>query len=89
MLCTCTRTSYQATHVRYACTWYGTSKAAGQDSKMIEGGEREMAEKHAVSRTGCISKHQELVKEVSEDQSTIIDALHKAPNSSILSSQVC
>ena len=37
--------------------------------------EREMAEKHAVSRPGCISKHQKLVRQVSEDQSTmIIDA---------------
>ena len=49
--------------------------------------EREMAEKHAVSRPGCISKHQELVRQVSEGQSTmIIDALHKALSSSILSS---
>ena len=38
-----------------------------------------MAEKHAVSRPGYISKHQELVRQVKEGQSTmIIDALHKA-----------
>ena len=58
-----------------------------------KGREREMAEKHAVSRPGCISKDQELVRQVSEGQSTmIIDALHKALSSSILSShrlQVC
>ena len=55
-----------------------------------EGREREMTEKHAVSRPGCISKHQELVRQVSEDQSTmIIDALYKARSSSILSSQLC
>ena len=32
--------------------------------------EREMAEKHTMSRPGCISKHQELVRQVSEDRST-------------------
>ena len=52
-----------------------------------EGREREMAEKHIVSQPGCISKYQELVRQVSEDQSTmIVDALHKALSSSILSS---
>ena len=35
--------------------------------------EREMAEKNAVSRPGCISKHQDLVRRVSEDQSTMIN----------------
>ena len=34
-----------------------------------EGSEREMAEKHTVSRPGCISKHQELMRQVSEGQS--------------------
>ena len=42
-----------------------------------------MAAKHAVSRPECTSKHQELVRQVSEGQSTmIIDALHKALSSS-------
>ena len=36
-----------------------------------EGREREMAEQHAVSRPGCISKHQELVRQVSEGQSSM------------------
>ena len=40
-----------------------------------EGKEREMAEKHAVRRPGCISKHQELVRQVSEGQSTINDSI--------------
>jgi len=52
-----------------------------------------MAEKHDVSTPGCISKHQELVRQVSEGQSTmIIDALHKTLSSSTLSPhrlQVC
>ena len=52
-----------------------------------------MAEKHALNRPGCISKHQELERQVSEGQSTmIIDTLHKALSSSIFSShrlQVC
>ena len=57
---------------------------------IAEGREREMAKKHAVNRPGCISKHQELVRQISEDQSTmIIDALYKARSSSILSSQLC
>ena len=38
-----------------------------------EGSEREMTEKHAVSRPGCISKHQELVRQVSEGQSDNYD----------------
>ena len=48
--------------------------------------EREMTEKHAVSRPGCISKHQELVRQVSEGQSTMINTLHKALSCSILAS---
>ena len=68
------------------------SKGAGQTSKN-EGREREMAEKHALNRPGCISKHQELARQVSKGQSTmIIDTLHKALSSSIFSShrlQVC
>ena len=55
----------------------------------IEGREREMAKKHALNRPGCISKHQDLtrLRQVSEGQSTmIIDALHKALSSIILSS---
>ena len=36
-----------------------------------EGREKEMTEKHAVIRPGYISKHQNLVRQVSEDQSTI------------------
>jgi len=57
-----------------------------------EGIEREMAEKHAMTRPGSISKHQELVRQVSKGQSTMINTLHKALSSSILSShhlQVC
>ena len=48
-------------------------------------GEREMTEEHAVSSPGCISKHQELVRQVSEGQSTMINTLHKTLSSSILS----
>ena len=36
-----------------------------------EGREKEMAEKHAMSRPGCISKHQELVRQISEGHSTM------------------
>ena len=53
-----------------------------------ESREREMAEKHTVSTPGCISKRQELVRQVSEDQSTMINTLHKALSSSICHSTV-
>ena len=43
-----------------------------------EGREREMAKKHAVSRLGCISKHQELMREVSEGQSSVTIARYLA-----------
>ena len=38
-----------------------------------KGRERETAKKHAMSRPGCISKHQELMRQVSEGQSTMIN----------------
>ena len=42
---------------------------SGQSSKT----KAEMGEKHAVSRPGCIRKHQDLVRQVSEGQSTMIN----------------
>ena len=52
--CTCLISS----HVRYC---HGTSHQALKTKA-----ERKMAEKHTVSRPGCISKHKELVRQVSE-----------------------
>ena len=49
--------------IKWNCVWPGFEN---------EGRDREMAKKHAVSRSGCISKHQELVREVSEGQSTMM-----------------
>ena len=71
---------------------YGTSKGAGQASKTKTERERDGRETHC-KRPECINKHHELVRQVSEGQSTmIIDALPKALSSSILSFyrlQVC
>ena len=55
-----------------------------------KGTERQMTKKHAVSRPGGISKHQELVRQVSEGQSTMINIslLHKALSTSIPRSSV-
>ena len=75
VLCTCTCTCYQATKRRtYGVHILGMQHRKSWPGFENEDRERERAEKHAVSRPGYISKHQELISKVSEVQSTMIIA---------------
>ena len=69
-------------HLAYADSMEKLKLSAINEGRVRE---RKMTEKPAVSRPGCISKHQELVRQVSEGQSTMINTLHKTLSSSILS----
>ena len=69
--CSCGDFRYIIDTASATCTCYQATRgiASSQASKT----KAEMADKHAVSMPGCISKHQELLRQVSEGQSTMIN----------------
>ena len=72
------------------CTCYQATRGiALRLAKLRKRRQRERdGREHTVSTPGCISKRQELVRQVSKDQSTMINTLHKALSSSICHSTV-
>ena len=83
MIATC----YQATRVRCTCTWYGMSKGAGQASKMKAEGKRWLRNMPWACQDASANIKSSWDESVKVSQlAMIIDVLHKALSSSILSS---